>query len=84
MKVYIVTTVTSGFDAMDYTPQMEIEGVFEKLEDARKCFDSKVEEFKPDEECECEEDKSWDRYFLINRTDDYTFEVQIVVKEIIK
>ena len=84
MKVYIVTTVTSGFDARDYTPQMEIEGVFEKLGDAMDCFNSKVEEFKPDEECEYEEDNSGDRYFLINRTDDYTFEVQIIVKEIIK
>jgi len=84
MYVYIVLSVTSGYNTTDYTPYTTVEGVFEKLEDARNCFNKTVNEYEPNDTDDAEENIQSDYCYIVNNTEDYSVEIRIIAKELIK
>jgi len=84
MKVYTVLTVTSGYETNDYIPRVTVDGVFDNLSKAEDCFNKVVESYKPDELDDYEENHEWNYYYLENKDEDYSVEVEIVTRELNK
>lgn len=84
MEVYVVLSVTSGYNSNNYTPITTVEGVFDDLSKAKDCFDKVVESYKPDELDDYEENHEWKYYYLVNSDEDYSVEVEIITRELNK
>lgn len=85
MQVYTVLSLTKGYNTNDSIPRATVEGVFDDISKAEDCFNKVVESYKPDELDDYEENHEWKYYYyLVNKDEDYSVEVEIVTRELNK